>query len=48
MLGAFVLAFALNLFGLTLWNRYKEKLMEWVLTLHFYLFKHLIQKGFIK
>lgn len=48
MLGAFVLAFALNLFGLTLWNRYKEKLMEWVLTLHFYLFKPLIQKGFIK
>jgi undecaprenyl-diphosphatase len=48
MLGAFVLAFALNFFGLTLWNRYKEKLMEWVLTLHFYLFKHLIQKGFIK
>ncbi|MFU9044947.1 phosphatase PAP2 family protein [Acinetobacter tibetensis] len=48
MLGAFVLAFALNLFGLTLWNRYKEKLMEWVLTLHFYLFKPLIQKGYIK
>lgn len=48
MLGAFVLAFALNLFGLTLWNRYKEKLMEWVLTLHFYVFRPLIQKGYIK
>ena len=47
MLGAFVLAFALNLFGLTLWNHYKEKLMERVLTLHFYVFRPLIQKGYI-
>ena len=48
MLGAFLLAFALNFFGLKLWNLYKEKIMQWSLTLHFYLFKPLIQKGYIK
>ena len=48
MLGAFLLAFALNFFGLKLWNLYKEKIMQWALTLHFYLFKPLIQKGYIK
>jgi undecaprenyl-diphosphatase len=48
MLGAFTIACALNLFGLTLWNHYKEKLMQWVLTIHFYLFKPLIQRGYIK
>ena len=48
MLGAFLLAFALNFFGLKLWNLYKEKIMQWALTLHFYLFKSLIQKGYIK
>ena len=48
MLGAFLLAFALNFFGLKLWNLYKEKIMEWALTIHFYLFKPLIEKGYIK
>lgn len=48
MLGAFILAFVLNYFGLTLWNQYKEKIMQWVLTLHFYVFKPLIQRGYIK
>ncbi|QDK97240.1 phosphatase PAP2 family protein [Acinetobacter tandoii] len=48
MLGAFMIASALNLFGLTVWNHYKEKLMQWVLTIHFYLFKPLIQRGYIK
>ena len=48
MLGAFLLAFALNFFGLKLWNLYKEKIMQWALTLPFYLFKPLIQKGYIK
>ena len=48
MLGAFMIACALNLFGLTVWNHYKEKLMQWVLTIHFYLFKPLIQRGYIK
>ena len=48
MLGAFLLAFALNFFGLKLWNLYKEKIMQWALTIHFYLFKPLIQKGCIK
>ncbi|ENU19103.1 hypothetical protein F994_01958 [Acinetobacter bohemicus ANC 3994] len=48
MLGAFLLAFALNFFGLSVWNHYKEKMMQWVLTIHFYLFKPLIQKGYIK
>lgn len=48
MLGAFLLAFALNFFGLKLWNLYKEKIMQWALTIHFYLFKPLIQKGYIK
>ena len=46
MLGAFLLAFALNFFGLKLWNLYKEKIMQWALTIHFYLFKPLIQKGY--
>ena len=48
ILGAFLLAFALNFFGLKLWNLYKEKIMQWALTIHFYLFKPLIQKGYIK
>ena len=48
MLGAFLLAFALNSFGLKLWNLYKDKIMQWALILHFYLFKPLIQKGYIK
>lgn len=48
MLGAFLLAFALNFFGLKLWNLYKDTIMQWVLTIHFYLFKPLIQKGYIK
>ena len=48
MLGAFLLAFALNFFGLKLWNLYKDKIMQWVLTIHFYLFKPLIQKSYIK
>ncbi len=48
MLGAFLLAFALNFFGLKLWNLYKDKIMQGALTLHFYLFKPLIQKGYIK
>jgi len=48
MLGAFLLAFALNFFGLKLWNLYKNTIMQWALTLHFYLFKPLIQKGYIK
>ena len=48
MLGAFLLAFALNFFGLKLWNLYKEKIMQWALTMHFYLFKPLIQKCYIK
>ncbi|RGD91211.1 phosphatase PAP2 family protein [Acinetobacter sp. SWAC57] len=48
MLGAFLLAFALNFFGLKLWHLYKEKIMQWALTIHFYLFKPLIQKGYIK
>lgn len=45
MLGAFLLAFALNFFGLKLWNLYKDKIMQWALTIHFYLFKPLIQKA---
>lgn len=48
MLGAFLLAFALNFIGLKLWNLYKDTIMQWALTLHFYLFKPLIQKGYIK
>ena len=48
MLGAFLLAFALNFFGLKLWTLYIEKIMQWALTVHFYLFKPLIQKGYIK
>lgn len=48
MLGAFLLAFALNFFGLKFWNLYKDTIMQWALTIHFYLFKPLIQKGYIK
>ena len=48
MLGAFLLAFTLYFFGLSVWNHYKEKMLQWVLTIHFYLFKPLIEKGYIK
>lgn len=48
MLGAFFLAFILNYFGLTLWNRYKMMIMPFVLKIHHFLFKPLIEKGYIK
>lgn len=48
MLGAFFLAFILNYFGLALWNRYKMMIMPLVLKIHHFLFKPLIEKGYIK
>ena len=48
MLGAFFLAFILNYFGLTLWNRYKMMIMPFVLKIHHSLFKPLIEKGYVK
>ncbi|OTG65861.1 phosphatase PAP2 family protein [Acinetobacter silvestris] len=48
MLGAFFLAFAINVFGLKLWNTYQNIMMQWILSLHQTLFKIWIKKGYIK
>mgnify|MGYP003612058137 CR=1 FL=1 len=48
MLGAFFLAWAVNLCGLALWHKYQNSIMQFILSLHQILFKPLIQKGYIK
>ncbi|OTG83595.1 phosphatase PAP2 family protein [Acinetobacter sp. ANC 4648] len=48
MIGAFFLAFIINAFGLGLWNKYQNIIMQWILQLHQMLFKAWINKGYIK
>ncbi|CAM4139944.1 undecaprenyl-diphosphatase [Acinetobacter pragensis] len=48
MVGGFLLALLVNASGLTLWNKYKEQLMVWVMAIYQKLFQPLIEKGFIK
>ncbi len=48
MLGGFFLAFSLNLLGLSVWNRYKNSLLHYVLYIYEYLFRKLIEKGFVR
>lgn len=48
MLGAFFLAFAVNTSGQSLWNKYKEQLMAWIMAVYSKLLQPLIAKGLIK
>lgn len=48
MIGAFLLAFAVNASGQSLWNKYKEQLMAWVMAVYQKLLHPLIEKGLIK
>jgi len=48
MFGAFFLALFVNISGLTLWNKYKDLILQIVLTIHQKIFKPLINKGYIK
>lgn len=48
MLGAFFLAFAVNASGQSLWNKYKEQLMAWIMAVYSKLLQPLIAKGLIK
>lgn len=48
MFGAFLLAFAVNASGLTLWNTHKERLMQWILAIYQKIFHPLLQKGWVK
>lgn len=48
MLGGFLLALLLNLLGLSVWNRYKNSLLHYVLYIYEYLFRKLIEKGFVR
>ncbi|AXQ22887.1 phosphatase PAP2 family protein [Acinetobacter wuhouensis] len=48
MFGAFFLALFVNISGLTLWNKYKEVILNFVLWIHQKIFKSLIQKGYVK
>lgn len=48
MLGAFLMAITVNLAGLTLWWKYQDKLMRFILNIHLSLFAPLIRMGWIK
>ena len=48
MLGAFILALLVNLFGLPLWWKYENKIMTFILYLHQKLFGFLIIRGWLK
>lgn len=48
MFGAFFLALFVNISGLALWNKYKEVILNFVLSIYHWIFKPLINKGYIK
>lgn len=48
MIGAFTIAFVLNLLGLSLWKRYGQYLVDWILIVYRYVFSNLITKGYIR
>ncbi|WP_034589929.1 phosphatase PAP2 family protein [Acinetobacter variabilis] len=48
MLGAFLIALAVNLAGLPLWWKYENKIMSFIFSIHQFLFKPFIRMGWIK
>ncbi|MGK9154346.1 phosphatase PAP2 family protein [Acinetobacter radioresistens] len=48
MLGAFFIALAINILGLTLWKNYSNILMQFILKIYYFLFKKIIDKGYIR
>ncbi len=48
MIGAFLIALVVNLVGLPLWWKYQEKLMNFILRIHQFLFAPFIRMGWIK
>lgn len=48
MVGAFLIALAVNLAGLPLWWKYENKIMRFIFSIHQFLFKPFIRMGWIK
>ena len=48
MVGAFLIALAVNLAGLPLWWKYENKIMSFIFSIHQFLFKPFIRMGWIK
>ena len=48
MMGAFVIALAVNLAGLPLWWKYENKIMRFIFSIHQFLFKPFIRMGWVK
>lgn len=48
MMGAFVIALAVNLAGLPLWWKYENKIMNFIFSIHQFLFKPFIRMGWVK
>jgi len=48
MVGAFLIALAVNLAGLPLWWKYENKIMCFIFSIHQFLFKPFIRMGWIK
>lgn len=48
MLGAFLIALAVNLAGLPLWWKYENKIMSFIFSIHQFLFKPFIRMGWVK
>lgn len=47
MFGSFFLALSINWIGLPLWLKYKDKMMFYILKMHYTMFRFLINKGYI-
>lgn len=48
MLGAFLIALAVNLAGLPLWWKYENKIMSFIFSIHQFLFKPFIRMDWVK
>ncbi|MFH7349932.1 phosphatase PAP2 family protein [Acinetobacter variabilis] len=48
MVGAFLIALAVNLAGLPLWWKYENKIMRFIFSIHQFLFKPFIRMGWVK
>lgn len=48
MVGAFLIALGVNLAGLPLWWKYENKIMNFIFSIHQFLFKPFIRMGWVK
>ncbi|MGN9712056.1 phosphatase PAP2 family protein [Acinetobacter variabilis] len=48
MAGAFIIALVVNLAGLPIWWKYQDKLMNFILMIHKFLFAPFIRRGWVK